>query len=138
MIEEKGSGSLIFSLPKTQLSKCQRALKLFGSVKSTSSKLVPDAAETKLKLPKRTEARHAREWVQLNQLTEQQTVHVVHYRQLVRYKIYKLLCKWPYSLTFWRRRITLDWDEKIFRAVFASLGNRLRIYFAILSNWLQH
>jgi len=126
LIEEKGSGSLLFTLPKTQLSKCQRALKLFGSVTSSSSKPIPDFDETKLKLPKRTELRHAREWVQLNQLTEQQSVHVVHYRQLVRYKIYNLLCKRPYSLTSWRRRITLDWDEKIFRAVFAPLGEPTR------------
>ena len=126
MIEEKGSGSLLFTLPKTQLSKCQRALKLFGSVTSSSSKPIPDLDETKLKLPNRTELRHAREWVQLNQLTEQQSVHVVHYRQLVRYKIYNLLCKRPYSLTSWRRRITLDWDEKIFRAVFAPLGEPTR------------
>ena len=122
LIEEKGSGSLLFTLPKTQLSKCQRALKLFGSITSTSSKSIPEVDETKLKLPKRTEKRHAREWIHLHQLTEQQSVHVVHYRQLVRFKIYTLLCKRPFSTTTWRRRITLDWDEKLFRAVFGPLG----------------
>ena len=75
LIEKKGSGSLLFTLPKTQLSKCQRALKLFGSITSTSSKSIPEVDETKLKLPKRTEKRHAREWIHLHQLTEQQSVH---------------------------------------------------------------
>ena len=127
LLEEKGSGSLIFSLPKNQLSKSRRALKSFReSANSTSPKLFPDIDETKVKLHKRTETRHAREWVQLHQLAEQQSVHVVHYRQLVRYKIYMLLTKRPYSATAWRRRIILDWDEKLFRAVFGPLGKPTR------------
>jgi len=130
LIEVHASASLIFTLPKPELAKAQRALKAWQNAKlATSPKTVPkpnDIDEMKIAVNTRTANRHAREWVRLRELRESSAVCVVHYREVVRYKIYLLMRKKPLSNQFWRLRLKFDWDESMFRAVFGPLGRPTR------------
>ena len=130
MIEVRASASLIFKLPKPELAKAQRALKAWRDANvSTSPKPIcktNETDETKLVLNTRTSNRHAREWVRLRELRESSEICVVHYREVLRYKIYLLIRKKPLSNQFWRLRIKFDWDESLFRAVFSPLGRPTR------------
>ena len=127
MFEVPSSASLLFTIPKTQIAKAQRALRsMLRSDQGTQQKLPVDVDETKISLPKRTERRHAREWVRVRELCEQELMSVVHYRELVRYKLYLLIRKRPYADNHWRKKIKLEWDENLFRAVFRPLGEPTR------------
>ena len=130
MIEVRASASLIFTLPKSELAKAQRALKAWRDANaSTSTKAFSkpnDIDETKLVVNTRTANRHAREWVRLRELRETSEICVVHYREVLRYKIYLLIRKKPLCNQFWRLRIKFDWDESMFRAVFGPLGRPTR------------
>lgn len=121
--EVPGSGSVIFKITKTELSKAQRMCK-----KARFNPIVPpiktpaDIDETKIRLHKSTERRQAREWVRLNVLKEKDLVVTVHYREVLRHKIYLLVRKEPFSDHYWRKRITFEWDEALYKAVFKPLG----------------
>ena len=131
LIEVPASASLLFKVHKSQLAKAQRALRL-ALKKPTSTTPNADSSEnlnfdiTIVQNNKSTERRHAREWVRVRELTEQDLVNTVHYRELVRHKVYLLLRKKPYVTNYWRMKIKLDWDEKLFRAVFRPLGQPAR------------
>ena len=126
MVEVPSSASLVFRLPKNQIAKAQRALRCTLQSTSQPPNAPVDVDESKVTLPKRTERRHAREWVRVRQLSEQQLITVVHYREVVRYKIYLLIRKRPYIDNHWRKKIKLEWDENMFRAVFQPLGDPTR------------
>ena len=70
-----------------------------------------DVDETKIRVHKATERRHAREWVRLNVLKEKDVVITAHYREVLRHKIFLLMRKRPLSDHHWRKRINLEWDE---------------------------
>ena len=114
---------MVFTIPKTELSKAQRNCKKTRSKPQAVQPKSPlDVDETKIRTHKATERRHAREWVRLNVLKEKDVVVTVHYREVLRHKIFLLMRKKPLSDHHWRKRITLEWDEALFRAVFRPLG----------------
>ena len=95
-------------------------------VRSNASSAAPlnhvDVDDTKIRVHKATERRHAREWVRLNVLKEKDVVITAHYREVLRHKIFLLMRKRPLSDHHWRKRINLEWDEALFRAVFRPLA----------------
>ena len=131
LFERAASASLIFELPKTELSKAQRALraarkKPSQQLNNATAPMEADVDESKVRVNGMIEKRHKREWVQVMQLQEQQTVSVRHYRELLRYKVMMLLRKRPFSDKHWRKRILFSWDENLYRAVLAPLGDPVR------------
>ena len=132
LFERAASASLFFELPKIELSKAQRALRAARKKPSQSKPNdVPtsqsfDLDESKIRVNHFTEKRHKREWVQVLQLQEQQMISVRHYRELLRYKVMTLLRKRPFSDKYWRKRILFSWDENLYRAVLAPLGDPVR------------
>ena len=104
LVEVRASASLIFTLPKSELSKAQRALKGWRQNNALPTPKPETKTHeidvTKANVSARTANRHAREWILVRELRETCDVHVVHYRELVRYKVSISFAKDPFLTNF--------------------------------------